>query len=58
MPLEQGLALGDLLLDALCVAAGGECLAMPVLLMAGGAGGGASGASWMLRVALLEGEQV
>ena len=44
--------MGELMFEKLSVAAEGERLTMPVFLLAGGAGGCASGASGMLRVAL------
>ncbi len=50
--LEEGLALGDLELEALCVAARRQRAAVAVLLVAGGAGGGAGGAARVLGVAL------
>ena len=49
---EKGFALGELMFEMLGVATEGERLTMPVFLLAGGAGGCASGASGMLRVAL------
>lgn len=52
MALEKGLALGDLVLDALSVAAGGECLAVAVFLVAWGARCGACSTAGMFRVAL------
>lgn len=45
--LEQGLALRQLQLDVLSVAAGRQCLAMSVFLVAYGGRSGAGGASWM-----------
>lgn len=56
--LEEGGALDDLALDALGVAAGGEGLAVSVLLVALDAGGRAGRALGMLGVALGEGECV
>jgi len=50
--LEEGLALGEELLHAHAEAAGGEALAVAVLLVADGACGGTGGASGVLRVAL------
>ena len=50
--LEEGLALEKLALDALCVAARGELMAMAVLLLAEGPGGRAGGAAGVLGVAL------
>jgi hypothetical protein len=49
---EEGVALEQLVLDALGVAARGERLPMAVLLVADGAGGGARRAAGVLRVAL------
>jgi hypothetical protein len=49
---KKGIALGELMLEMFGVATEGEGLTMPVFLLAGGAGGCASGASGMLRVAL------
>jgi hypothetical protein len=46
--LEDGLALGEQVLDALGVASGDDCLAVSVLLVALDAGGGACSASWVL----------
>ncbi len=54
--LEEGLALSELALEPLCVAAGGEGLAMAVFLLAGGACGGTGGAARVLGVALGEEE--
>ena len=52
MTLEEGLALGNLLLNALSVSTGCEGLAMSVLLMAYGTGCGARCASGVLGIAL------
>lgn len=49
---EKGIALGELMFEVFGVATEGERLTMPVFLLASGAGGCASGASGMLRVAL------
>jgi hypothetical protein len=49
---EKGIALGELMFKMFGVATEGERLTMPVFLLAGGAGGCASSASGMLRVAL------
>lgn len=49
---EKGIALGEPMFEMFAVATEGERLTMPVFLLAGGAGGCASGASGMLRVAL------
>jgi hypothetical protein len=49
---EKGIALGELMFEMFGMAAEGERLTMPVFLLAGGAGGCASGTSGMLRVAL------
>ena len=49
---EKGIALGELMFEMFGVATEGERLTMPVFLLASGAGGCASGASGMLRVAL------
>ena len=57
LPLEEGLALHELALDALCVAAGGEGLAMAVFLLAWRARGRTGGAAGMLGVALAEGRR-
>ena len=50
--LEKGLALGELELETLSVAAGGEGPAVSVLLVAGGARCGTGGAAGMFGVAL------
>lgn len=52
MAFEKGNALGELMFEMFAVATEGERLTMPVFLLAGSAGGCASGASGMLRVAL------
>jgi hypothetical protein len=49
---DKGIALGELMFEMFGVATEGERLTMPVFLLAGGAGGCASSASGMLRVAL------
>ena len=49
---EKGIALGELMFEMFGMATEGESLTMPVFLLARGAGGCASGASGMLRVAL------
>lgn len=48
MTLEEGIAEGDLALDELGVASEGEGLPVPVLLLAGDAGGRAGGTLWVL----------
>ena len=52
LSLDKGLALGKLVLESLCVAPGGKCLAVPVLLVALCAGCCARCASWVLGIAL------
>lgn len=52
MAFEKELALGKLELDTLKMAAGGERVAMAVLLGTHDASGCAGGAPWVFRVAL------
>lgn len=47
MCLEEGLALGELVLDVICMPPRREGLSMPVLLVAYGARGRACRAAWM-----------
>lgn len=49
---EKGIALGELVFEMFSVAAESEGLTMSVLLVTGGPGGCAGGASWMFRIAL------
>ena len=52
---ENGITLSKFLFEVFGVTTEGECLAVPVFLMAGSTGGCASGASWVFRIALKRG---
>ena len=49
---KNGITLSKFRFEVFGVTAESECLAVPVLLMTGSAGGCASGASWVFRIAL------